>query len=90
MNQQTKNNIVNAILVILVVGMVFYLVYYTRTEGYNCQSSPFTYAVRTLSTSGNNEVTCSCSFPASTQVLVFNKDNITLTSFLNMSLNIPA
>jgi len=82
------NNIVYYILILLVIGLVIYLVYDTQTEGFKCQSNPFHYAINHLTSSTNDEITCSCSFPRSNGVLLITKDNMSFESYSNMTLHL--
>lgn len=65
------------IFVIVVLGV--YLIWFTRTESYACMNSPLTYGVSKMTSTEDRPISCSCSFPGSSQMLLFNKDNITIS-----------
>jgi hypothetical protein len=69
------------VMMLMVIGMCFWMVYFTKTEGFKCQSKPFQYAINTFTTSTGDSMVCSCSFPTSGDVLIIDKDNITVKSF---------
>ncbi len=63
-------------LIILIVALSVYILFFIRSESYECMASPLTYGVsKYQSTQG--EFTCTCSAPFTDSIFV-TKDNISL------------
>jgi len=64
------------IMILSIIGLSIYLLFYIKSESYECMSNPLVYGVRTFRVQ-MGEFTCLCSAPNSRQVFV-DKNNATL------------
>jgi uncharacterized protein with PQ loop repeat len=80
MEDQQIKNILFYFMIIIIIGLSFYLIYHIRTESFQCMSNPWSYGVKSISSSNNQELSCSCSctFLKPGQSLFITKDNSTI------------
>ena len=63
-------------LVLLVIALCLFILFFIRTESYECMASPLTYGVSKYE-STKGDFTCICSAPF-TDAIFITKDNISL------------
>lgn len=73
-NMDNKRDIAFWIIILVVVILIGYIVFFIRTESYECMSSPLVYGVGQYKSS-TGDFTCTCSSPLADPILV-TKDNI--------------
>lgn len=47
-------------LVILIIGLCIYLLYYIKTESYQCISNPYSYSMNLLEKANGENIICTC------------------------------
>lgn len=57
------------ILILLIVGLCIYLLYYIKTESYQCMSNPYVYSIKLLEKANEGTVMCSCISPKGSMLL---------------------
>lgn len=88
-----KRTIAFYFLILLVIGLGVYLLFYIKTESYECMASPLLYGVSKVESS--EPFTCTCTTFNSLKMLIVTKDNISLVdkyllpSNNNFNLSIP-
>lgn len=70
------NDILYYLFILIIIALCIYLFFYIRSESYECMNSPMTYGIKHLSSSSNNEITCTCGSLGVQQRIYITKDNI--------------
>jgi hypothetical protein len=74
------------LMITIIIALSIYLIYFTKTDGYKCLSNPLVYGVKTISSSNNNLITCTCSAVGSNQYLIVTKDNVSYSNYGSFNL----
>ena len=82
-----KSNFLFYLIIGLLICLSTYLIYYINTESFDCISNPLVYGVSNLRSSNKEEITCSCSFAGSGQILIINKDGMKLDNIEGSDIN---
>ena len=75
MKEKTRD-LLTYFIVIVVVILCIYLIWFTKTESYECINNPLPYGVSKLSTRGDENITCSCTAMTSDRKVIFNSSDI--------------
>ena len=84
MNHQQYKNIAFWLMIICVVILSIYVLWWTRTNGYQCLVNPLSFGIKFLEEKNNAELTCLCADKALiSNVSAFNQSNIECSCFAN-------
>lgn len=59
-----------------IVILSLYCYYFMQTESFKCMTSPLTYGVGLLQAPNGEDISCSCSFRGASEILMFDKFNL--------------
>lgn len=66
------------LLIIVIVLLCVYIYWKVSDGSVKCMASPIQYGIGNLVVDYNQSVTCSCSSPGASQILVYTKDNVSV------------
>lgn len=78
-NQKTKDYLFY-FMIFIIIALAIYLIWFTKTNGYECINEPLVYGVNHISFNDGGDISCNCYSSNSTQSIHVNKNNISLRS----------
>jgi len=85
-NKINLKSVLFYIMIIIIILLAIYLIWFTKTESYQCLNQPLLFGVQHLSSSNNESITCTCSSPMSKENLIITKDNMSYSDYSNFNL----
>ena len=73
-------NIISYLLLIIIFILCAYIYLKVHDGSMSCMANPISYGINNMKTPNDAPVTCSCSYPGSQSVLVYDKDNFSVIS----------
>jgi predicted nucleic acid-binding Zn ribbon protein len=77
LDRQKINRFLYYLIIALIICLSVWLIFFIRTESYECMNNPFIYAINNLQSSTGEDVVCRCNAPNNPRTLIITKYNMT-------------
>ena len=77
-----KKNLMFWLMIIAIFSLCIYLLFYVKTQSYQCISNPYSYSIKLIEKSNNANASCLCTINKEdeTQFLILDRDGFKLNN----------